>query len=96
MFKNESNKYFLASEDLMQEVLSWLKLIENNQKSDANAATKNKQWLDNQDVSQMLNISLRTLQNHRDNGVIPFTKLGSKIYYKASDIDSLLNSNLSR
>lgn len=50
-------------------------------------------WLDNQDVCQMLHISKRTLQNYRDNGVLAFSQIGSKIYYKASDIDEHLNKH---
>lgn len=51
-------------------------------------------WLDNQDVTMQLHISLRTLQELRSKGVIPYTKLGNKIYYRRADIDSLLTSNI--
>ena len=48
------------------------------------------QWLDNQDISNLLHVSKRTLQNYRDNGIIPFSQIGGKIYYKASDVEKLL------
>lgn len=44
-------------------------------------------WLDNQDVCMILNISKRSLQTYRDNGTIPFTQIGHKIYYKPEDIE---------
>ena len=47
-------------------------------------------WLDNQDVKQLLKISPRTLQNLRDNKVIPYSKVGAKIYYKSVDIENYL------
>lgn len=50
-------------------------------------------WLDNQDVMGVLKISPRTLQNMRDSQVLPFSKVGGKIYYKASDVEKLLNDN---
>ncbi len=50
-------------------------------------------WLDNQDVMEILKTSPRTLQNFRDNGVLPFSKIGGKIYYKASDVEQLLKDN---
>ncbi len=50
-------------------------------------------WLDNQEVCKLLNISKRTLQAYRDNGKIPFSQQGSKIYYKASDIDEFLENS---
>jgi len=47
-------------------------------------------WLDNQDVMELLKISPRTLQNLRDSKTLPFSKVGGKIYYKASDVENLL------
>lgn len=50
-------------------------------------------WLDNQDVCEMLHVSKRTLQNYRDNGLLPFSQIGAKIYYKASDIEKHLDDH---
>lgn len=47
-------------------------------------------WLDNQDVCQILNISKRTLQTFRDNGKLPFTRIGHKMYYKADDMKEII------
>lgn len=48
------------------------------------------EWLDNQDVCRILNISKRTLQTYRDNGTIPYTRIEHKMYYKACDISQLI------
>jgi len=50
-------------------------------------------WLDNQDVMQALHISLRTLQTFRSNGILPFSRIGLKIYYLRSDILKILSDN---
>ncbi len=50
-------------------------------------------WLDNQEVLQVLHISKRTLQTYRDNGIVPFSKIEGKFYYKVLDIENLLQSN---
>lgn len=50
------------------------------------------EWLDNQDVCNILNVSKRTLQTYRDNGKLPFTQIDRKMYYKPIDVESLLNS----
>lgn len=47
-------------------------------------------WLDNQEVCELLKISKRLLQMYRDEGVIPFSQINSKIYYRASDIQKYL------
>ena len=48
-----------------------------------------KTWLDNQDVCLILNISKRTLQTYRDNGMLPYSQINHKIYYKPNDIKLL-------
>ncbi len=48
-------------------------------------------WLDNQDMCEMLNISKRTLQSYRDNGLIAYTQIDHKIYYKAEDVQRFIN-----
>ena len=49
-----------------------------------------KEWLDNQDVCRTFNLSLRTLQTYRDNGTLPFTRIGNKMYYKADDLKRII------
>lgn len=53
-------------------------------------------WLDNQQVCELLKISVRTLQTYRDEGVLTFSQIGSKIYYRASDIEAHLNKHLNK
>jgi hypothetical protein len=50
-------------------------------------------WLDNQDVMQILHISPRTLQTLRSNGLLPFSRIGNKLYYRRSDISRILNNH---
>ena len=47
-------------------------------------------WYDCQDVLQQLHISKRTLQKWRSNGIIPYSRIGRKIYYLKSDILEML------
>jgi len=53
-------------------------------------------WLDNQEVCQILNISKRTLQTYRDNGTLPFSQIGHKMYYRPQDVEQLINSQKHR
>lgn len=50
-------------------------------------------WLDNQDVCNLLNISKRTLQYYRNTGKLSFSQISSKCYYKAFDVEKLLNDS---
>jgi MerR family transcriptional regulator, repressor of the yfmOP operon len=50
-------------------------------------------WLSSEQVCCLLMISKRTLQSYRDRGTLPFSQIGRKIYYKASDIQAYLDSH---
>ena len=58
--------------------------------ADRGTDTKLGEWLDNQDVCQMLNISPRTLQTLRDNGTLTFSQINRKVYYKPEDVERIL------
>ena len=49
------------------------------------------EWLDHVNVCLMLNISKRTLQNYKDQKIIPYTRICRKSYFKLSDIENFLN-----
>jgi excisionase family DNA binding protein len=55
-----------------------------------------KRWLTGDEVAHLLGISKRTLQNYRDQRKLPFSQIGRKIYYKASDIEEYLASHYIR
>ena len=47
-------------------------------------------WLDRQDLLQLFHVSVRTLQKWRSNGILPYSKIGNKIYYRRSDVEAML------
>ena len=48
------------------------------------------EWMDNQDVCRMLNISPRTLQTLRDNGTLAYSQINHKVFYKPEDVLSIV------
>ena len=50
-------------------------------------------FLTDKELSDLLKISRRCLQDYRDQGRIPYIQLGGKILYKVSDIEKLLEDN---
>ena len=53
---------------------------------------KEEKWLDNQEVCLMMKITKRTLQTYKDKGLLPYSKLNRKNYYKLSDVQALLEA----
>ena len=53
---------------------------------------KEEKWLDNQEVCLMMKITKRTLQTYKSKGLLPYSKLNRKNYYKLSDVQALLEA----
>ena len=79
-------KEFISSLDSM---LDDIESIVKHYKSHLNGEC----FLSNNEVSKKLNVSLRTLQEWRDTGLIPFIQIKGKIIYRQSDIDKLLQKH---
>ena len=52
-----------------------------------------KRWLKSTDVKKILGISHGFLQALRDDGILPFIKIGGSIYYDYQDIIQMMTTN---
>lgn len=71
-------------------------IIQEIQKMKTSSATANskKRWIRNTELQELLGISSSSIQNLRNNGTLPFTKLSGTIYYDVEQIDKLLSKGL--
>lgn len=53
----------------------------------------NDQFLDNPKFMELMGISAKTAQTWRDKGIISYSQIGNKIYYRICDIKNLLDDN---
>ncbi|WP_183575482.1 helix-turn-helix domain-containing protein [Mucilaginibacter sp. X5P1] len=53
-----------------------------------------RKWLKTYQVKNLLKISDNTLQTLRDNGTIPFTKIGGILFYNFEDINRVLRGEV--
>lgn len=81
----------MATSEDFTKVMDRLNKIEETICSKQNAF--NDQFLDNQEFIQLMNISKRTAQNWRDDGLMPFSQIGHKVYYLLVDVKKLLQEN---
>lgn len=78
-------------ERLTNELKALLELTENTTKK-YTPIFKEEKWLDNQEVCLMLGITKRSLQTYKDKGLLPYSKLNRKNYFKLSDVQVLLKA----
>lgn len=50
-------------------------------------------YLSGEDVCKLLHISKRTLQQYRDDKILPYIQIGGKIIFKETDLMSVLEQN---
>lgn len=53
---------------------------------------RGERFLTDKELSAMLKISRRSLQDYRNEGRIPYIQLGGKILYRESDIEQILKN----
>ena len=70
-------------------------LLDGIERMDASHKTSlgNEQFLTDKEVSAWLKVSRRTLQEYRNNRVLPFILLGGKVLYPESGLRELLEAN---
>ncbi len=51
------------------------------------------EWLDSRQICERLKISIRTLNYYRVRMIVPYTRFGSKCYYKVSDVVQVLEES---
>lgn len=50
-------------------------------------------WIDDQAVMQLLHINSYKLKSLRSNGILPYSRISNKIYYRRQDIQQILADN---
>ena len=49
--------------------------------------------IDDKELAERLSLHRRTLQNFRNDNILPYYKIGGKVIYNAAEIEAWLNSN---
>lgn len=74
--------FFSSLEDLSKRVE---KIRDNNKPS-----LDGERYYTDKELAVKLKVSRRSLQDYRNNGILPYTQVGGKILYRASDIERVL------
>ena len=49
------------------------------------------EWVDNVELMERLHVSVRTVQTWRSAGILPYAKVGRKLFYRREDVAKLLS-----
>lgn len=84
----------IFTKDQFTELMSKLDTIQSQIIAKANP--KQETYLGNLEFLKLLDVSKRTAQTWRDEGKISFSQVGSKIYYKLSDVEKFMQENYNK
>ena len=87
------NLNILTREDFMELRRELLLELKGLTKTDS---AQNKKYLRSVEVRRMLSISPSTLQKMRIQGSLPFTRIGTTLFYDYEEIVEILNENSSK
>ncbi|AZA92883.1 MAG: helix-turn-helix domain-containing protein [Sphingobacteriales bacterium] len=88
LFTND-NEEIIAHREMITQLRSRIESILKNYRPVMNGEI----YLSGEDVCKLLHISKRTLQQYRDDNILPYIQIGGKIIYKESDIMTILEQN---
>lgn len=91
---NHSNQLILINPEEFQELVRDLKSLKDSL-IESVGNTSIPPLLRNSDVKKILKISDSTLAGLRQNGTIPFSKIGGTIYYLKKDLEEMIEENYS-
>lgn len=75
---------------LLEEIYSKLEVIESKLNSISKRKDQEFSWLNTKEVAELLQVSTRTIQSYRDQGIIPFSQFGREVRYRSDDIQEFL------
>jgi hypothetical protein len=67
--------------------------IPNPADTTSDASTELDSWLDSYEVMKRLHISKRTLFRWRKKGIVPYTRMGGKYFYREKDVQRVMMKN---
>jgi len=88
LFTND-NEEIIAHKEMITQLRNRIEEILKNYRPVMNGEI----YLSGENLCKLLHISKRTLQQYRDDNILPFIQIGGKIIYKESDILTILEQN---
>lgn len=54
------------------------------------------EWIENDELSRLLSLSKRQLKGYRERGLLGYTMIGSKVYYKRHEVERFVKRYINR
>ena len=86
-------EYVAIEKSDYEQLLSTIKKAATEISAIAEECSINSEWIENGELAEMLGLSKRQLQGYRERGVLGFSTIGRKIYYRRDEVEGLIKNN---
>ena len=86
-------EYIAIEKAEYEQLLNSVKKTVTDIRTIAEECTINSEWIENGELSEMLGLSKRQLQGYCERGVLGFSTIGRKIYYRRDEVERLIKNN---
>lgn len=92
MAKETEKRILIVDEEKFDALMEKVELLCKNLPT--NKKEEREDYLDSKEVMEALGICQKTWQTYRDKKIIPYTKIGRKVYVRRSDLDKFMQANI--
>lgn len=90
--KGKENRILIVDADKFDDLIA--KVDRLYESLSINKEKSEEEYLDSKEVMKTLGICQKTWQTYRDKKIIPYTKIGRKVYVRRSDLDKFMQANI--
>ena len=90
--KSKENRILIVDADKFDDLIA--KVDRLYEGLSINKEKSEEEYLDSKEVMKTLGICQKTWQTYRDKKIIPYTKIGRKVYVRRSDLDKFMQANI--
>lgn len=90
--KSKENRILIVDADKFDDLIA--KVDRLYESLSINKEKSEEEYLDSKEVMKTLGICQKTWQTYRDKKIIPYTKIGRKVYVRRSDLDKFMQANI--
>lgn len=89
-------EYIAIDKNLYKEIVATISTVSREIRAEYEIYKKSidSEWIENEELSRLLSLSKRQLKGYRERGILGYTMIGSKVYYKRNEVERLINKHL--
>ena len=86
-------EYVAIEKSEYEQLLGSIKKAATEIRAIAEECSINSDWVENGELAEIIGLSKRQLQGYRERGVLGFSTIGRKIYYRRDEVEGLIKNN---